>query len=239
MTQVLSISNLIEDFDIFNKDYKEKEKEFKVDPLYLSCSLKNLYDNGKGWFSLDSDEVQENVTDEIKKHAEKIREYYTKKFFWNALSNQRPMSNYRHRLLNLLENRINICKDQDCGIYFKLPYFYEEDQVYDHFKKNYTTTDLPDVRYSINASKEDLELTFVKQSQSKQRKRNIERFWFTDQKYLYQIEIEQNNPLLDMFKSMLEDKESVTIQAYKTIDRLDQVYFYKLYKFNFKKEKHA
>lgn len=239
MTQMLTVSNLIDDFDIFNKEYKEGETEFKVDPLYLACSLKNLHDNGKGWFSLNSVEVNVNVSDEIKEYAEKVRDYYTKKFFWNALSNARPMSDYRHRLLNLLENRISKCKDQDCGIYFKLPYFYEEDQVYDLFKKNYTTTDVPDIRYGMNASKEELELTFIKRSASKQRKRNIERFWFTDQKYLYQIEIEQSNPLLEMFTSLLEGKESVKLQSYRTTDRLDQMYFYKLYNFNFKKETHA
>lgn len=239
LSQIQARQSALDDFDIFNSKYKERETEFTVDPLYLSCSLKNLHDQGKGWFQLDSEEVKENITEEIKQQAEQIRDYYTKKFFWTALTNDRRLSDYRSRLLNLLENRIRKCKDQDCGIYFKLPFFYEEDVVYDQFKKTYTVSDLPDVRYGINSTKESLDLTFIKRSQSTQRKRKIERFWFTDQKYLYQIELEQTNPLLDMFTSLLEGKPIVSIEAYRTIDRLDQMYFYKLYKFNFKKDQNA
>lgn len=235
ISQIQARNLVVDDFSIFDQTYKEKEKEFTEDPLYLSCSLKNLHDQGKGWFNLDSDEVKENITDEIKQYAEEIRSYYTKKFFWSALSNDRQLSDYRRRLLNLLENRITKCKEQDCGIYFKLPFFYEEDEVYDQFKKTYTTTNVPEIRYGINSDKEKLSLTFIKKSHSAQRKRKIERFWFTDQTYLYQIEIEQTNPLLEMFTCLLDQKPIVELEAYRTLDRIDQLYYYKLYKFNFKK----
>lgn len=235
ISQIQARNLSTDDFDIFNSRYVEKVTEFTEDPLYLSCSLKNLHDQGKGWFSLDSEEVKENITDEIKQCAEQIRSYYTKKFFWSALSNDRRLSDYRRRLLNLLENRITKCKEQDCGIYFKLPFFYEEDEVYDQFKKTYTTTDVPEIKYGIHTSKESLKLNFVKRSYSTQRKRKIERFWFTDQKYLYQIELEQANPLLEMFTCILDEKPIVELETYRTLERIDQMYFYKLYKFNFKK----
>jgi hypothetical protein len=228
---------LIDDFDFNSAIAQERITEFNDDPLVLSCALHQLTNSGRGWHGLDSIEVKESITPEIRAEAEAIRDYYTKKFFWTALSSNSRLSDYRQRLLNLLENRITKCKDQDCGIYFKLPVFYEEDQVYDQFKKDYETSEVPKIVYGLtNNQKERLDLTYLKTTFSSQRKRKIERFWFTDQKYLFQIEIDRDNPLMEMFKVFLNESETVKIQAYRTIDRIDQMYFYKLFKFNFVKE---
>jgi N-glycosylase/DNA lyase len=136
----------------------------------------------------------------------------------------------------LLENRVRQCKDQDIGIYFKLPWFYEEDIVYEEFKNNYVVTDLPRLAYNNKPNKTSIKLQFLKTTTSYQRKRKIERFWFTDSKYLYGIEVESNNPLMSMFKEILETKQLHTFNTYISQDRIDQMYFYKLFQFTFDKE---
>jgi transposase-like protein len=74
---------------------------------------------------------------------------------------------------------------------------------------------------------------------SRQRKRNIQRFWFTDNTYLYNIEIATDNPLLEMFNQLVIEKKTVTLDTYYNVDRIDQMYFYKLFKFSLAKETNA
>lgn len=232
------ITALDDELDIFTSTFKEKNTEFKVDPLVLACSLKDLYEKDQGYYQLQDPRVVDNITDAIQEYAENVRKYYTKKFFWTAFTDSRGLSDYRRRLINLLENRIGSCSDQDCGIYYKLPWFYEEDMIYDEFKLKYETKDLPKYSFS-NVAKEPevLHLEYLKSTFSTQRKRKIERFWFTDQKYLFCIEVDRDNILIDMFRAMLT--KNIKLESKTTIDRIDQMYFYKLFKFNFVKDTHA
>ena len=233
----------VSEFDnIFSATYKEKATEFKEDPLVLSVSLKDLLDNNPGaYYSLEDDRVANNVKDETRTLAEQIRKYYGKKYFWSNLTNARQISDFRGRVCYLLENRIHVCEGKDVGIYYKLPYFYDEDMIYDDFKKQYNTTDVPQIiRGGMNKPvKSQLTLKYLKSTSSRQRKRNINRFWFTDNNYLYNIEIGNDNPLLDMFKQLVVDKVEVTFETYYNVDRIDQMYFYKLFNFTLAKETNA
>lgn len=232
-------SILVNELDnIFNSTYKEKETEFKEDPLVLSVSLKDLMDRNPGVYcSLEDLRVFENVNDDIRDLAEQVRKYYGKKYFWNNLASNRSLSDFRGRVCYLLENRIRTCKDKDAGIYYKLPYFYDEDMIYDDFKKQYNTTDVPRIG-SIKTpnTKHQLTLTYLRTTSCRQQKRNLNRFWFTDNKYLYNIEIANDNPLLEMFKQLVTEKVTVTLDTYYNVDRIDQMYFYKLFNFALAKE---
>lgn len=235
-TQNLS-NNLVNDFDIFTSNYIEKEKKFKEDPLVLSVSLRDLSSKTEGChYSLDDSKVIDNITDDIRSLAEQIRKYYGKKYFWSNLSNNRQLSGFRSRACYLLENRILNCNERDIGIYYKLPYFYNEDMIYDDFKKQFNTTDLPKLDNSSPTVKHRLTLNYIKNTSSRQNKRNLNRFWFTDNTYLYGIEIANDNILLDMFNQLVTEKGSVTFDSYCNIDRIDQMYFYKLFKFTLAKD---
>ena len=235
-------SILVSELDsVFSTTYNEKEISFKEDPLVLAVSLKDLMDRSPGsYYSLEDTRVFENVNDDIRDRAEQIRKYYGKKYFWSNLTSNRQLSGFRGRVCYLLENRIHTCKDKDAGIYYKLPYFYDEDMIYDDFKKQYNTTDVPRIG-SIKTpnSKHQLTLTYLKTSSCRQQKRNLNRFWFTDNKYLYNIEIANDNPLLEMFKQLVIEKMTVTFDTYYNVDRIDQMYFYKLFNFTLAKETNA
>jgi hypothetical protein len=226
--------------DVFSKTYQEKQIEFKDDPLVLSVAARDLVAQFPGqFFSLEDLRVYEHINDNHKEEAERIRKYYTRKFFWKQLESTRNISDFRSRLCYLLENRVRTCKDQDSGIYYKLPYFYQEDMIYDEFKKQYNTTDIPRLSHSQKNPKPQLTLTYLKMSVSKQKKRNVNRFWFTDNTYLYNIEITSDNPLLDMFKQLVISKMTIALDTYYNVDRIDQMYFYKLYNFTLTKESNA
>jgi len=234
-------TSVIEDFNIITSPYNEKETEFKEDPLVLAVSLKDIMVRNLGsYYSLDDTRVFENITDDIREQAEQIRKYYGKKYFWNNLASNRQLSGFRGRVCYLLENRIRTCKDKDAGIYYKLPYFYDEDMIYDQFKKQYNTTDVPRIS-NIRSSniKHQLTLKYVKSTSSRQQKRNINRFWFTDNVYLYNIEIANDNPLLEMFKQLVIEKMTITLDTYYNVDRIDQMYFYKLFNFTLARDTNA
>lgn len=231
--------NTVDDLiSIFSNEYKEKETEFKEDPLVLSVSLKSLMDRNVGqYYSLDDPRVLNNVTDDIRILAENIRKYYGRKYLWSNLTNSRQLSGFRSRTCYLLENRVQVCKDKDAGIYYKLPYFYDEDMIYDEFKKQYNTTDIPRIgSFKTPNVKHQLTLKYIKTTSSRQQKRNLNRFWFTDNIYLYNIEIANDNPLLEMFKQLVVEKGKVTLDTYYNVDRIDQMYFYKLFNFTLAKE---
>lgn len=235
----MSTTQLDDLISIFNStDYREKDTEFKEDPLVLSVSLKDLMDKNPGaYYSLEDLRVFENINDEIRDRAEQVRKYYGKKYFWSNLSSTRPLSGFRSRLCYLLENRVRTCKDKDAGIYYKVPYFYDEDMIYDEFKKQYKTDDVPRIgEITTPRAKHRFTLKYIKTTSSRQQKRNINRFWFTDDTYLYSIEINNDNPLLELFKQLVVEKMTVTLESNYNIDRIDQMYFYKLFNFTLAKE---
>jgi hypothetical protein len=227
--------------DLFSATYREKDLEFKEDPLVLSVSLKDLMDRNPGvYYSLEDLRVFENVNDSIRDLAEQVRKYYGKKYFWTNLSSHQSLSDFRGRVCYLLENRIRTCKDKDAGIYYKLPYFYDEDMIYDDFKKQYNTADVPRIGSPVTPNvKHQLTLTYLKTTSCRQQKRNLNRFWFTDNDYLYNIEIANDNPLLEMFKQLVTEKVTVTLDTYYNVDRINQMYFYKLFNFTIAKESNA
>jgi hypothetical protein len=224
--------------DIFSQTYKEPVTIFKEDPLVLATSLKDLYDKGGTYEDLQSLRVAENVTDEIRVRAEDIRKYYGRKFLWHNL-NGKSMSSFRSKASSLLENRICSLTEQDRGIYFKLPWFYSEDMIYDEFKKTLNTTKLPNLgnkRQNTFIKR----LTFLKTSTGWQKNRKAEYFWFKDDNNdLYGIQLTKDNPLLEMFKGMLDENPTPTFQTRLTEDRIDSLHFYKLHSFKFIKENNA
>lgn len=228
----------IHDFDVFNSQYQKKVSIFEHDPLVLACSVKDLLaKNPNVYYSLDDLRVSENITSEIVDQAEDIRKYFTKKFFWQALSDSKRLSDFRTRLCYLLENRVRKCDDNDCGIYYKLPWFYDEDMIYEDFKKTYETLEVPRIVHGgTHNSRERLQLTFLKSTFCYQRKRKIQRLWFTDQKYIYSIELEAVNPLLESFIDRLTSSDQILLEAYRNIDRIDNMYFYKIFNFKLTKE---
>jgi hypothetical protein len=218
--------------------YKETFTDFAVDPLESSVALKKLHDETGLWYDLQDSRVIATIDPEVKATAELIRKYYTKKFFWSNFTHEKPLSSFRSRLCVLLETRERKLKEQDKGIIFKLPWFYNEDMAYDQFKKDYKTTELPYFK-QYPQTKSIVKLKFLYTTKSMQKNRKTENFWFTKDDYLYNIVIALDNPLREMFTGMIEENPEPTFETFITTDRIDQMHFYKLINFRFKKENNA
>jgi len=98
-----------------------------------------------------------------------------------------------------LESRTREVLKKDIGIYVKLPWFYEEDMIYNDFKKTLKTTkDIPTVNHGRN--KVEVAITFLRTSNGWQGKRRTTKYWFKDDSdYLYCIDLEMTNPLMSIF----------------------------------------
>ena len=229
------------DWNELSNEHQEKEYIFKEDPLVLGCVLKEKLIKTKIHQSIDDISLIDHITDDIRKQAETIRKYYSKKYFWSRLKNNQPLSPFRERVLYLLESRVRAVKEKDKGIYYKLPWFYDEDMIYEEFKKKYQTENLPkiDRRVTKSHDRKSIELEYLKSTISTQSKRKTERFWFTDQRYLYGVEIEQSNNLLEMFRSFLVPGKTIKFNTLYQEDYLDRLHFYRLYNFNLEKESNA
>ncbi len=232
-----TFDELLKDFE-FQTYLDDKEKTWDEDPLVLAVSLKDLSSKNDRFYSLSNSEVKEHVSDIHRQEAEIIRKYYTKKFFWTSLTDSRSLSPFRTRLCYLLESRTRTTKDKDEGIYYKLPWFYEEDMVYEDFKKTLITTDLPKIDFKVQPVAKML--TFIKTTTGWQAKRKVDHFWFKDSdNYLHGIVVARDNPLLELFRGILDENPNCTFITRISQDRIDQMYYYKLHNFKLVKEKHA
>jgi hypothetical protein len=224
----------------FSLEYIESIHKFDTDPLVSSVSAKDLVDRSPDThYSLRDDiRVKDNITPAIEARAEEIRNYYTKRFFWDAL-NGKPLTTIRTRIVQLLENRIFDCNENDVGIYYKLPYFYEEDQTYEEFSKLYNTKKLSPLG-NKRSNKFAKRLQFVKSTKGIQKNTKSKYFWFTDDnRDLYNIAIELGNPLLSLFEQIITDNPTPLFETYLKEDRLDKLHYYKLYSFKLLKEHNA
>lgn len=236
----LTISTNDEPFFKAFQTYVDRPKKFDLDPLVLSVSAKDLMDKSPGthYGLYDDTRVLDNVSDTIKHRAEEIRKYYSKKLFWSNL-NGKELTPIRSRMAVLLEHRIAECSEHDIGIYWKLPYFYEEDCVYDEFREKYNTKTLSPLGNKIS-NRFAKRLEYLKSTNGIQKNSKFKNFWFADDnKDLYAIQINLGNELLTLFEDILDKNPIPIFETYLKESRIDTLHFYKLYSYKLLKDNNA
>jgi hypothetical protein len=110
--------------------------------------------------------------------------------------------------------------------------------IYNEFKKELITDDIPHLSPGRGRSQRRLE--FLKTSNGWQGKRRTTRYWFKDDnRFLYGIELEMQNPLLPFFEDAIFTNPTCVFEAQLSIDRIDKMYFYKLNQYKLLKETNA
>lgn len=209
-----------------------KETEFvsfKQDPLALACCLKRI---NKPFYPLHGSEILTELTAKDFEQAEIIRHYYSKKFFWNKLKSTKEITPFRQKTMLLLSKQISEPVPVDCvGLFVRLPWFYAEDTLYDHFKK---IAKLPGDSVNFEHTRVELKLAGITLRWNA--KRLFENFWFTDQdNVLYNVHLLQENPLLAIFKDAIQEQnlKFLTKLENKNIEDLE---FYRMYDYKIIKE---
>ena len=207
---------------------KERKTKFEVDPLVCSVS----FHRRKGSYGLlDS---KEDVNEDDLNLAKQIREYYTKKYFWNTLKNIRPQSDFRtnaYRLLSI-EKKWDLT-ERECGLFVKMPAFYAEDQIYDQFKSTLITDRKTYVdkgpMKSVVERLEYLGKTFRWQGNKRTS------YWFKDsQSRLYSYTTSHNHPFNDLFEEKVQTPQLMEFSC--GIDNISDMYYNNIGSFSFVKE---
>jgi hypothetical protein len=237
MNTPVQVTDWLKDFEILNSQpYEEKPETYPFDLLESAVVLKTLAPH---FADLSSPTLLEAITPEVTAQADAIRKFYTRQWFWTSLSGGRPLSSFRQRAHYLLESRTREVLKKDIGIYVKLPWFYEEDMIYNEFKKTLKTTSaIPTI--SHNKGRLHVTVTFLKTSNGWQGKRKLTRYWFKDDAdYLYGIDLEMSNPLIELFDEAVRSQATCSFETFIQTDRIDQMYFYKLNQYKLLKEVNA
>lgn len=136
--------------------------------------------------------------------AQKIRKYYRNRLVIQTLKGKHEMSNFRKDLYEFVDSdNIYYLREDFIPMVTKLPDFYEEDLMYDDFKK-FLKTDRK--TYEVDARLGgEFTLYPVRKHHRKTQKCNILNYFFADgEKQLYKIMLDPKNPLLHLFDRLFE-----------------------------------
>lgn len=171
---------------------------FKADPLALVLSLK---DQNRANFDIAHDLPKMSeifATKDYMHCALKIRKYYRNRLVMQALKGI-EMSKFRKDLRELVESdNVYYLREDFIPMIIKLPDFYEEDTMFDSFKKSFKTTE--NAYYRKGFINHNISLFPIKQHRRKTRQGDAINYYFTDEvKHLYKLYLDPRNPCLHLF----------------------------------------
>ena len=215
--------------DLWNTD----EDTIKIDDKFqttedlitLSCvsyRLRNSKPSGFNYLiTSDTKTLVSNITDEDREFARVLKAFFSSKILMQKLRGEK-LSKFRTDLSKLLhEDFFNSYPKDLVGIAYKLPYFYEHDQllVNEVFGSEYR-----DIKYA-KSSKPEKTLTYIRSLDQCQKRSPAIRYWFSDElDNRVVIAVEKNNPLIPAWEILL--KNPVRIGANFSVRNYDTLSFY-------------
>ena len=208
----------------------ERKTKFEVDPL--ACSVSYLRQTGTYGMTQSKD----NITEEDYSRARQIREYYSKKYFWNSLKSTRPQSEFRanaQKLLAVTEDW-NLT-DRETGFFVKLPAFYAEDTVYDGFVSKFKT-DAESYKGS-GAQCVTKRLEFLAKTFRWQQNKRVS-YWFKDEdNRLYGYTTFDGHPFNALFEEKIERPQ--IFEFSRGVDNISTMWYNAIKSFSILKEQNA
>lgn len=205
-----------------------RKTKFEIDPLLCSVA----YHRKNSSYGLQQN--KDDIVDSDVQMAKSIREYYSKKYFWNALKRNQPQSEFRINAYRLL----SIEKDWDLteresGLFVKLPAFYAEDQIYDQFKSTLITGRPTYVnRGPMKSVVERLE--YLGNTFRWQGSKRVS-YWFKDnQRKLYSYTTAHNHPFNALFEERVQNPQLMEFSC--GIDNISDMWYNNIGTFKFVKE---
>lgn len=213
-------------FDLSDHGRHHEVKKYEVyespeDVLVLAATWKRMRDEGlKGRVSklMDAALFRE-ISPADRAMATEIRDYYSKKvMMWNLKGIH--MTQYRKDLSKLIHSDGTILREDQMGIAYHLPAFYQYDQDFEEIR---LCTNHSGLRGPITGR---LELEPIKRLQRKTKTTNSIDYWFKDSKSQNPIRIGLNtrNPLQHIWDNMFENTEVLPVEGtfiHKNIDEFE------------------
>jgi len=217
----------------------------KEDPIVLACTIKRIREilsndptnhelntcrKPVHLLSISEDEniISPYITTDDRELARRIREHYTQKLMWIILRSDK-ISVYRENLNKFLAVSDNLYKDNQCGIAYKLPYFYEYDMSLIRVFGS-------EIKPLVNNDTNQKTLTYITRLNATQRKKQTYEYWFYDEDdNRVMIEIDNYNPLLSLWETRIQSTP-IVVNAKFTPRFKDQLNYYSVppWKWEFK-----
>ena len=221
----VSSSNPFHGVETIIKEFEPKHIAINEDPVVLACTIKRLRkiatENPKDHtlntiriplhlLSISEDEniISPLITDDDRQLAKTIRDHYSKKLTWIILQEE-SISEYRSKLKKLLLVTDNLYTDKQCGIAYKLPYFYE----YDMALVDIFGGEANSLIGEFSTESQQKQLTFITKLNASQRKKKTYEYWFSDDTgNRVVIELDTFNPLLPLWEAHIQSTP-ITVTA--------------------------
>jgi hypothetical protein len=232
ISQIMNRQHIDTIDNLFKNEYREDPIKLDVNPLVLSVRLKKIREeNPNQWFRLESPEVKARLMGDDFNEAEDIKDYYSKKLMWTSLKDTK-LSDYRTHLMSYLAHPKTVLSRKEAGMIVSLPYFYAEDQVMDSIAKNYLVTDCPDVRPNLN--KFTRQMVFIHGTKRWVNRKKFIFYWFADDnRFVYNIQLEEGNLLRKFFENVVLTQSTTTFETH--IAKVDYPFdYYKMFDFTLK-----
>lgn len=207
----------------------EHKTTYEVDPLACSVAFHRV-NVGYGLVNSKNHTVPEDFV-----KANQIREYYSKKYFWNSLKSNVSQSEFRINAIRLLEiDSMWELTEKESGFFVKLPAFYEEDVFYDGLKSKMKTSKI-NVRSPNKGSIE--QLTYLGKTFRWQRVKR-ESFWFKDDNnFLYAYTTTQGHPFNALFEERIQTPQ--VFEFSHGVDNAGDMWYNNIGSFTILKEQNA
>jgi len=198
------------------------------DLITLSVTLQRMQrtNHNLNYIELTHPSVAESVTDIDRAKADKIRDYYQKKFLYLTLQGQH-ITKWRKDLQSLLSNSTNKYTENFLGMAYKLPYFYAYD------------IEIDEIFISVYAKVENQErsglkcLKFIRKIPNEQKHERSIEYWFTDNNGdKYMMFFSKDNLLIPLFDKLV-DEGNININGTYIKRRKDNREFFIASKYSF------
>lgn len=227
-TGSINLGTIFDNTYNYHPDVKKYEVfESPEDVIALSVTWKRLRDNNSSQSGNLLDKyLFEKVTNSDREIANKIRDYYSKKFMMKTLvGNGDSLSNFRKAIYKIINSDGKLITQDAIGPVYYLPMFYEYDKNVDEVKTQVSVHLPNDQGYETHTKP----LTTIKRVEKKMKQTATIEYWFKDNNnFATVISITKDNPLLAVWDQIFSKSKVLQIKGMYRPTRLDNFEYYSI-----------
>ena len=227
--QIVNVIDDDDDFDIltpkvYNNAAGRKPEpvlaKFSDDPVALSIQSYLIWKSNPSRRWVPVDEVG-RVTPEAREMAHELRKYFLHRNTMKVLQGQTP-TEFQYKMNGLLTDIRPLQQDEQ-GLLYRLPYFWQEDLALDQVFEGATNIDakpdsphLPVFRHMTT----HVRLIPIREVLRSRKSGDFVQFWFADsdgERYVYAVR--SDNSMISLFRSLFK-QESIQVKAQAMLNRL-------------------
>lgn len=214
----------------FLRKYEVYESDESL--LTLSVTAKRMFEQSRAFFSLTQKELYQWVTYEDRVLAEQIQNYYSKRVMMWKLQKD-SLTRFREDMNKLIHTDMKVFKENNIGIAYWLPYFYEYDLKMDNIKLNFVKDQSfkkMDNKGAPNFLKITETLIPIERIERKTKRNKKMQYWFKDTEHNagVLIEVLEKNQLQHIWDRLFDKKEPMIIKGLYVRRKYDDFEYYSI-----------